>query len=836
MLTEAKTHDDIEVIAREPGAKRKSLPPAMQRIGSSDLFVAAAFLALFVALTWRLFAFGSSTQLYLYGDNLTALNNLFYLFEHFDVLHPFATYIGENGMNGSYPMAEPQNSIFYPPLFAAFLVSKLVGVSASSVYYSLLIVHALHTAVGAYFVFRIANRHLGLVRSSAFLAGAAYIGLGWNVGWFGTNTLSYMTGVIPVTLYLFLSALKRPGIRSLSMYTLSLALLLYAGGAVNYFFYAWLNSALLFVSAFAFRVHQLAPPRSTNEVAKGAGLLLFAAPLGALAIYAVQLVATTAVGRDITREEMRYDDVSLFGLHFGDLVGVLLPKFGMDGFGTATSPTLDFGYASASLLYVGMVPILALAAAFLLRSRISNILVIGLVVNGLLAFGGMFVLYDATLLFPENSSFRGHYKYLTVVGVYLALLTAVVVDAIRRQELGAKSVRRLLNFGVVFWFSALMGALLLGIGALIAHNSTDPDVTSNYSMINSGLHQLGRTVLVLGGTLVALFLLQRYRTKVAVTLLAAFLLLDTSINNKLLISWDTPVESLGSDTFFECCEGKTVYNAMDGLTQLFTMPEVLGVNAFPVYGAIGNKYATNYASNLVDASNQPSAALFRSAGIDGVLTTGEISSSDFELKSSVRVDEGNFRKYFHYNPEGTIQETWGGRPELVGMNVRYYELRDKRQLPYAVSSYLEEPDQEKAISFLQVNKDETPIVTGTPDGSTSSGRLNATPVEVLSAAPTSKRYDASAAGGANLLVTSVPYSRVWKATVDGKTAEVVRANYAFSAVELPQGAQASDVRLYVDTLRMNLALLITLLSLAAVVCAAIAGPRIRRKSLEQSLV
>lgn len=836
MLTEAKPDDDIEVIAHEPVVTPKPLQHGIQRLGASDLFIATAYLALFVALTWRLFAFGSSTQLYLYGDNLTAVNNLFYLFRHFDVLHPFATYVGENGMNGSYPMAEPQNSIFYPPLFLAFLVSKIIGTSASSVYYSLLVVHALHIAAGAYFVFRIANRHLSLARSSAFLAGAAYLGLGWNVGWFGTNTLSYMTGVVPITLYLFLSALKRPGLRSFAFYTLSLALMLYAGGAVNYFFYAWLNSALLFVAAFAFRMRQLAPQRSASAVAKGAGALLLGAPLAALVMYAPQLIATTAVGHDITRQKMFYDDVSLFGLHFGDLVGVLLPKFGMDGFGTTTDPTLDFDYVSASLLYVGIVPVLALAAAFLLRSRMSNVLVIGLLVNGLLAFGGMFVLYDATLLFPENSSFRGHYKYLSVVGVYLALLTAVVADAIRKQELGAKSVRRFLNFGVVFWCITLVGALLLGVGALVAHNSTDPNVTNNYSMINSGLHQLGRTVVILGAALVALFLLQRYRTKLAVALLAAFVLLDTSINNKLLVSWDTPIENLSSDEFFECCEGKTVYNSMDGYSQLFTMPEVFGVNSFPLYGAISNRYASDYGNNLVDASNQPSAALFRAAAIDGVLTTGEVSSPEFELKSTVKIDESNVRDYFHYNPTGSIQSTWGGLPAHVGMNVRYYELRNKRQLPYTVNSYLEEPDEQKALSFLQISKDQTPFVTGIPDGPTGNGSLSPTPVSVLSATPISKRYDASASSNANLLVTTVPYSRVWKATVDGKRADVVRTNYAFSAVKLPEGTSAADVRLFVDTSRMNIALLVSLASLTAVACLAVFGSRIRRKRSEATRV
>src|SRR5438309_203726 len=90
-----------------------------------NLSALLVLVAVFGLINWRLFAFGSSEHLFVYGDVLVLFNNLHYLFHHLNPAHLFNTFIGQHGQMGSYPMSDPQASIFYPPLAGLFVIFKL---------------------------------------------------------------------------------------------------------------------------------------------------------------------------------------------------------------------------------------------------------------------------------------------------------------------------------------------------------------------------------------------------------------------------------------------------------------------------------------------------------------------------------------------------------------------------------------------------------------------------------------------------------------------------------------------------------------------------------------
>ena len=319
-----------------------------------------AFLSLFLLLNWRLFAFGSESQLFLYGDNLTTLNNLFYIFSHFTVSDMFGTFIGKAGMLGSYPLSEPQNSIFYLPILVLLPIFKIFDLGAIGLYYELLFLHLFHFILGTFFVYKIAQKFLGLSRPYAFLAGVVYMGLGWNVAWFGTATLSYMIGLLPVTLFAFLAYMKKGGVREYLFFVLSLSLVLYAGGIVNFFFYIFLNLFILFLSFIIFRFEQFSPVVPRNESVKKFLLVFILAPFLSLFTYAIQLFQTYRISGDIFHSSSAYDYLAFFGTHFYDLIGLIVPRFGLIDFGSVTSPTMVLEFSLANILYVGVIPLLVL--------------------------------------------------------------------------------------------------------------------------------------------------------------------------------------------------------------------------------------------------------------------------------------------------------------------------------------------------------------------------------------------------------------------------------------------------------------------------------------------
>ncbi len=791
-------------------AAQQRAPEVVARLTRRDPSIAFLYLLIFVALNWRLFAFGSSSQLFIYGDNLSVLNNLYYLFENFRVSDPFATFVGHNGMRGSYPMAEPQNSIFYLPIAAMMLAYRLFSLGPVGLYYLLLISHLAHMIVGTYFVFRIANRLIDMPRHLSFVAGLIYMGIGWNAGSFGTNTLSYMTGLIPVAVYMYFACLRTPTRARFFLFVFTLSLFLLAGGMVNYFFYLYLNLALLTLLAWRFHVTELLPDSARSTLKRQALLLLVAAPLWALAISYVQIAAGTYVLPDITHANTSYDALSMFGNSFRDLVGVLLPRFGLLGFGTTSNPDSYAEFINANQLYVGMLPLLLVAAAIaVVRSRLTNALATLGVLNLLLSFGGMFFLYDLTLLVPGNDQFRGHYKYFSFVGLYIALIGAVALGRILKLETENRSFRRLINYSFVFWTVLTVASTVVALASLDAASSAIPSVADHYPVLKTATNYMFRTVLLLGLSIVMLYLARKLKGQTVFALLAVVLLLDISVNYKMAPYYDTPVKDLTSRHFFASAQDQTVVNNLNGFSQLYLMPEVVGADPAFMYTAIPNKYMSEYQQQLLDANGSPQASFMRAAGIKSVLTNATLNRDDMKLDSVEPVTEQNRQQFFHYNPNKELHSNWGGQPDIVGSEVRKYTL-NKVHENYFISAYQNDADEDKAIDYLKTRGVEfEPIVTSAEP--MPGVRKNAAPMQLDAKAfknePTDKSYSFPTHDDAGLFVSTIPYSRIWGAKVNGVDTNIERVNFAFAGVRVPANSTSdSTVEFYVKDTRLNIAL------------------------------
>lgn len=801
-----------------------------------ELFIVFSFLALFLVLEWRLFAFGSESQLFLYGDNLTTLNNLFYIFSHFTGSDIFGTFIGKAGMLGDYPLSEPQNSIFYPPIMTLFPIFKIFHLGATGLYYELLFLHLFHFILGTFFVYKIASRFLDLSRPYAFLAGIVYMGVGWNVAWFGTATLSYMIGLLPVALFAFFAYIKKGGTREYLLLVFSLSLVLYAGGIVNFFFYILLNFFILFLSFIIFRFEHFSPIVPKNESVQKFFLIFFLAPLLSLLTYAIQLFQTYRISGDIFHSSSAYDYLAFFGTHFYDLIGLIVPRFALIDFGSVTSPTMALEFSLANILYVGVIPLLVLLLGiFCLKSRTVYLFSFLLFINFLLSFGGAFFIYDVTYFFPGNNLFRGHYKYLILVGVYLAFLVPYILS--RWDEMvSAESYKKIMQ-GVV----RVIGIFLfLGVITSFAAFSlkflqrTIPELVNVSTLALTFSSYFFRMILLAGLSLVVLHLFVKYRNTAALLLFALVLLLDTSINYKYNAFSQTPIEAFTANTFFECCQGKTVLNDIDKYSQLYFIPEILDVDPVFQYSAIPNRYLVEYYGRLAKDKGF-SAEMLAAAGVDGILTTRLLDDPRLTLETSKRVNSGNYTDLYLYNADGNIHNDWGERSSVVGSAISYYSVKDSVRA-YVTTVYSEKSSLEGSLKYIEdkdFDKYTPAIMTGKKKERNRNIESYISQVSFLEDKPTYKKVQLNNEKPEGVFFINIPYSTVWKAKVNGKQEAVYNANGAFTGIKVHQ--KDAVVEIYVDN-RASWGLLVLSLIISIGLCVGFFLPDSFYRILKEKIV
>lgn len=762
-----------------------------------------AFLSLFLILNWRLFAIGSDNQLFLYGDNLPILNNLFYIFSHFNFWHPFETLVGQNGMLGGYPMAEPQNSVFYLPITLALLFFKAFNLGAVGLYYELLVLHTVHFLIGVFFIYKISHRFFNLSRLLSFIGGIVYLGLGWNAAWFGTATLSYMIGILPLMFYVFFQHLQIKTLRTYLLYILSMTFFLYAGGIVNFFFYIILNFFLLFTAFVFFQYKQFFSYESNGEIIRYYLLLFIVAPLLSLLAYSVQLFTTFQVSTDIYHASSNYDYLAFFGLHFYDLIGLFIPKFGLLEFGYVANPQIAINFLIANSLYVGFLPvIIAIFGMFAIRSKRISLFVSMLVINLILAFGGAFPLYDATFFFPGNNFFRGHYKYLMLVGIYFSLMIPIVLGYIQSKSFDIEAYKKIIRLIAKYIFVLIIFSLIFSVVAfaLKAMQKADPAFPLSYYPIALTFSSYFLRMIVIG--IISFFAIKyfvEYHGNVVLAILAFVLFIDTSVNFKYAMYNETTIHDLISTTFFNAPQGKTVVNDIDKYTQLYHIPEIIGTDPFFQYSAIPNKYLVEYNNHLKDSSGGFSKEILRAAGIDGILTNKIINDPDFELVSSKAVDIDNYTRLYLYNYNGDIHNDWGKDYTFSTGIIHYYAMQGVKK-SYFTTQYSEKTKDGDLFEKMIENDfvaTEPVLLVNKKSKNNQVREKYISDVSFVDDTPTYKKIALNNQIDKGLFFINIPYSSIWKAKVNGTDAEIYRANYAFSGVKINENNAV--VEMYIDT-------------------------------------
>lgn len=761
---------------------------------------------IFILLDWRLFVYGSGNQLFIYGDLLTYLNNLYYLFENFDIRNIFGTFIGKNGMMGNYMMAVPGSSLFYPGIFLLLPVYKLFHLSAYGLYYITLFAHLIHFVVGAFFIYKIASRVFGTDKRLAFFGSLIYLGFGWNVTGFGVNLI----GLIPPLLFVFLRYLQLSSRLYYLLFVGMLSMFLYSGAIVNFFFYFWFNGLIIFSLAIVWRIEHIIKWKTYREILWKFILLFVIAPFWSLAIYAVQLVSTYMVSSGTARSIASYDSIAFFGNRFSDLVGLVIPSFGMLYFGAQTNTQVLVEFATSRVIYIGIIPIIVIfLALYCLKNKVIASIAILTLVNFMLTFGGVTFLYDLTYFFPGNSLFRGHGKYITFVGVYIALLVPLVLHALHAEERGQEVFRKFRSYGIGLGFVMFVFALISIFASFLFALLQGGD-SSMHNYYNIGLtfsSYFFRACLFLALSYISLKVFLERKSWPTYLFLVFVLLLDLSGNYKYQMLGSTRVEDLVSRTFFKCCQDKTVVNNIDHYSQIYIAPELSGVDSIGTYEAMPNTYLTTYQQFLLDKKGNPNTKFLLAAGISGIITDQELSLEDYSLASTVKVNEDNFKRLFLYNATSStsLHNDWGSRRGAIGKSIRYYSLEGSKKIFFA-SRYHEVGDNDDVLSAMKSDDFDprVPVVFNENNkkklsSSTDRDLIWTGDIETVVDTPTNKKYKfVNTTDG--FLFINIPYLNIWKARVNGVEVPIYRTNYAFSGIKM-NGSDEKNIEFFVD-LRM----------------------------------
>ena len=776
----------------------------------SGVFFVLTFL--FVIFNWRLFAFGSENQLFLYGDNLPVFNNLFYIFNNFNIRHPFDTFIGQNGMMGSYPMSEPQNSIFYLPILFSLLIYKLFHFGAIGLYYSLLIIHSLHFIVGSFFIYLICSKLLNLNQKLSFAGAVVYLGLGWNANSLGVGALSYMVGLIPVLFYVFLRYLKVPSAKDYILFVFVLSLFLYAGGVVNFFFYLWLNFLLIFMAIKLFNFKAFLICQDKKNCLKKGVLLFVVVPLWALVIYAVQLFSSYFVSHDVSHASSSYDYLGFFGSRFYDLIGLIFPKFGLLYFGMQSNPQFLTQFSGANVFYIGIIPLALLVTGIvMIKNKKITLLFLGLAfLNLILAFGGLFFFYDITYFFPGNNLFRGHYKYLALFSIYVSFIVPLVLNSIEEKKVkyikAFAGIRRFFiwGIGILMILAILASFSAFGLG-IFQRADNYIKLDEYYNLALTLASYFFRAVLIFVLSLIALYVFVKNKSWVKYLVLIIVILLDLSINYKYAMHYSTPIGDIIAKDFFQDIQGKTIVNSLEKYSQIYLIPEVIGTDPVYVYSAIPNKYLVKYNSFLIDKIGNPNTNLFLAGGINGLLTTRTLEDPAYKLVSSIEINKDNYKQLFIYNANGDIHNDWGDNSALIGSKLNYYELTKAKKF-YFSQNYMSINSEKDSADYLESGKlkpDNPIILTNEADETNTKEAASELSLEVkvnvLENRPVYKKFQLNNQKD-GLLVAGIPYSSIWEARVNGVEKKIYRSNYSFLGIKTPPG---SLVEIYVEKSRLN---------------------------------
>ncbi|MHB8990311.1 MAG: YfhO family protein [Chloroflexota bacterium] len=451
-----------------------------------DLLAVAGYAASTLFLFWRIVVEGMVPV----GHDL------------FAYFYPYKAYVAEVVQRGEFPLWNPmifmgapllaniQAAVLYPLDILFYLLPATDALRYST---------ALHVLLAAFFTYLFARVSLRLSPVSAWLAGAIFAFGGFVGARVGHPNQLHAAVWLPLLLLCLDRAVYGRSRRAAALGALAMAVQLLAGHTQEVYYSGWaLGLFALYMSLFGdlHRWERLRP-----AAALAAMLLVGAAIAGA------QLIPTLELAQESYRSGgIPFTEAVAYSVEPKGLLDSLLPLYAYAPYVEVTG-------------YTGVLSLVLLPAALVAGRRSSyQWLLLGLVLLALvLSLGGGTRVYGWFYrLAPGFDLFRAPARWLFLYGFSVALLAGMGLDTLRSRPAGTDPRRWLERYGL--WAGVAIAAL---VGLRFWLGGQDQELTLPHPRI-----VLNWWLFAAAGMVAVLLLFSRPRSRPAVGFLVALVLLE----------------------------------------------------------------------------------------------------------------------------------------------------------------------------------------------------------------------------------------------------------------------------------------------------------------------
>ncbi len=469
-----------------------------------------------------------------------------------------------------------------------------------------------------------------------------------------------------------------------------------------------------------------------------------------------------------TRATFSYEQAAQFSLPPAQLIGLLVPGFFGRGPQNAWGP-----WDRVEVGYLGVLPLVLAFLALMLRRDSTTRFFGALALVGLaLALGGYAILHGWLYqLVPGFGQLRAPARFIVLMDFALATLAAFGLDELRRSlpRVSAMIFKRIIRAAPWVFLLVALPAGALAYSNLILGQGQDPVL---FQRIANATNALAFFILLFGLSLALIVArgTRFFRPRVWATLALALIFFD--------------LFSLGAYVDASTDDPTRVFDHPDAVAFFQSDGEIYRVDARET--GVDNLWPpdTSILYNLFDINGDNPLVLaafdqyWQALGSRSVRAYDLLNIKYLIARKNVPVDREKFRLAFADAPGFNIYENTRFVPRAwIVFDARV--VNDPAAALDAVRAADFDPFQQVVL--------ERPVGKSTPTNSAFAQIVGYGPNEIV--------LDVRAVGG-GILVLSEVYYPGWRAWVDDREVNVLRANYLFRAIELP--AEAHRVRLLYD--------------------------------------
>ncbi len=588
-----------------------------------------------------------------------------------------------------------------------------------------------------------------LRRPAAMLGAVAYMFSDLFIVHFGNLNLVAVAAWLPLVFLLFWRSLRAGSVAWAVGTGVALALATLAGHLQITLYLGLTLAVMAFFFAFRRPVARYKP-----------FLLLFVAAIVAVGLTAPVLLPALEYARLSTRAALSYRDAARYSLVPGLLGEMVVPALL-----SSREPNLYWGvWDRVAVGYLGILPLILAGLAVLLRrgQRVALLVVLAAVAF-LLALGGESVFHGwAYRLLPGFGQIRAPARLVFVLDFALAALAALALDRLLRPL--PRRERRVLDevWRGLMWFGG--GAALIG-GAwayLVLYQAADGDPTLFWRVSQAA-----------GGVIFALLMLfaglgwlharrtGRLRRGTLAWLAVGLVFVDlATVGANTDLGHEPPTGGYEHPLAVQYLRSAPGFFRIDSRTDVAHLwqPDLALLAGLYDVNGVDNPLLIADTARYWEGLGGRSSPLYDFLGVRYLIAGKE-----------VELDRERFSLAFDADPTVNIYWNRGALPRafVVRRTIPAWDHEDAWRR-------IHRPDFDPAT---------TVVLEGGPS---LSGPAEATEAQVV-------RYEtdeveiAVETPTAGILVLSDPFYPGWRATVDGRPAEILRANYAFRAVAVPAG-------------------------------------------------